>query len=121
MWRSIARFCSALFALSVLAFLVVQAGCGKSNKEVNSGALPESKAGPIIQQQAPEPQTTPQQTPPPDPAFFPGTKAGPVIPKPSTAPTSQKKNGPNNPYIYIGEPPVLPPTKSGKIFTPNQQ
>ena len=111
MWRSLARFCSALFALSVLASLVLHAGCGKGNKDTS---LPETKTSPISQP-ASEPQAAPVT---PEPAFFPGTKAGPIFPKPSSTPTSQKKNSKNNSNDL--DMPVLPPSKSGKIFTPNQ-
>jgi hypothetical protein len=114
-WRSLARFCSALFALSVLTFIVVQAGCGKNNKEVKAGALPATKAGPVINQQAPELQSTPPVTS--NPTFFPGTKAGPIFPKPASAPTPPKKKSGKN----SNQAPFLPPSKSGNIFIPNQQ
>jgi hypothetical protein len=116
MWRSIARFCSAFFALCVLTFVVAQAGCGK--KEVNTQtpilsptALPESKAGPILQQEKPSPQPTSVVI---DPTFFPGTKSGKIFttPAPKSEPTSQKKNTNNNDFNG----PALPPSKSGGIF-----
>ena len=138
MWRSIARFCSALFALCVLTFVVAQAGCGKKEPEPNTesstlSALPASTADPILPPEKPRSQEAPSSQPPPvalDPTFFPGTKSGKIFPTPAQKPEPppKKKNKPKN--ISLGAPPpvskansndtVLPSSKSGYIFQKKQ-